>query len=303
MGLTKEFTTFLGGACLTGALVCLTMPGAMALTASQIEQVEGFTVVIDSESPGSGVIIDKQGKTYTVLTAEHVVRYPDFEYKIITQDKQKYAVNYQTVKKLPGVDLAVVTFTSDRPYKIAQFAESGQANILAVVYVAGYPDPGQAIADRLFQFTKGEVTGQNAQAKDGYSLVYSNLTRKGMSGGPVINDSGQLVGIHGRAETDLSEGIQVKAGFNLGIPIKTFLALAPKVGVKLGFKAEPTAPAAPAATSTPTAASTPTVTTPSAASATPISVPSVTIPGLLPSRPKPIRPSSSGGPVCAGSSC
>ncbi|NJK41351.1 MAG: trypsin-like peptidase domain-containing protein [Acaryochloridaceae cyanobacterium SU_2_1] len=297
MGLNAKFTAILGGLCLTGTMACLTIPKAIALTEGQIEQVEGFTVVVDSDSPGSGVIINKQGKTYTVLTAEHVVRYPDFEYKIITKDKQKYPVNYQNVKKLPGVDLAVITFTSDHSYSTAQFAASGQANILAVVYVAGYPDPGQAIADRLFQFTKGEVTGQNAQAKDGYSLVYSNLTRKGMSGGPVINDSGQLVGIHGRAETDLSEGIQVKAGFNLGIPIKTFLALAPKVGIKLDTKS--------AATATQPSPLPPAGTTSAATPVDNLSLP-VAVPGFqpgLPSRPRPIRPNSTNGPVCAGSAC
>ena len=76
---------------------------------------------------------------------------------------------------------------------------------------------------------------------DGYALVYSNSTLPGMSGGPVLDPEGQLIGIHGRADTatkvqdqNLNPDIYVKSGFNLGIPINTFTTLAPKAGIDVG---------------------------------------------------------------------
>ena len=42
---------------------------------------EKITVLIDSKAPGSGVIIKREGNTYTVLTAYHVVKQPNLKFK------------------------------------------------------------------------------------------------------------------------------------------------------------------------------------------------------------------------------
>lgn len=306
MRLNDKPITVLSGTLVASVMVCLQIQAALSLPSSQIgKSAENFTVLISSDYPGSGVIIAKKDKTYTVLTAEHVVRHSDFEYQVVTPDGKKHPVKYQNVKKLPGVDLAVVNFTSDSTYNTAKLAKSEEAGIGSVVYTAGFPDPGQAIENRIFQFTSGEVSGLNPKAKDGYSLIYTNITRKGMSGGPLLNTNGELVGIHGRAETDVLPGdgknapIQVKAGLNLGIPIQTFLSLAPKIGVKLDFKSQPT-PTAKPPTPQPTAQQQPSTQPPALqpTSTTPSAAP------RFPSRPKPIRPTGSGqSPVCAGSNC
>ena len=73
----------------------------------------------------------------------------------------------------------------------------------------------------------------------GYELVYTCITYGGMSGGAVLDSSGRVIGIHGRAEG--GEAGKIQLGYSLGIPIGTFIDL------KDRFKANPrlltTAPA------------------------------------------------------------
>ncbi|MGB8697912.1 MAG: serine protease [Thermosynechococcaceae cyanobacterium] len=282
-------------------------PDAAALPASEVSKIaQGVTVtvLIDEQNFGSGVLLNRQGNTYTVLTAEHVVPNISAAYKVITPDQVSHPVNGQTIKKMPGVDLAVVQFNSDRPYSVAKMGNSDTAVIGSVVHVAGFPAPGRAIQDREFTFTTGEISARPAKAQaDGYALVYTNVTRRGMSGGPVIDSDGRLVGIHGRAEADGDSG-SAKAGLNLGIPIKTFTDLARTMGLKIDVSpntAKASPPPVPAASMQSAQPSLPEVSPPAFQS----SPASTLSPALLYSRPKPIRPTSSStkAPICAGSSC
>lgn len=64
-----------------------------ALTAEEVNDVaKPITVMIGGlNGKGSGVIIAKNGNTYTVLTANHVVKKAQYGvYEIITHDGQKY---------------------------------------------------------------------------------------------------------------------------------------------------------------------------------------------------------------------
>jgi lipoprotein NlpI len=212
-------------------------PEQVASTAKQI------TVLIEGQNPGSGVLIRREGNTYTVLTARHVVATPD-EYDIVTPDGQKHKLNYKTVKPLSNVDLAILEFTSTSVYPIARLGNSRTAPSGTTVYVAGFPVPTAAITQSIFNFTEGKMTANaDRPLADGYALVYSNSTLPGMSGGPVLNISGEVIGIHGKGDTDTTRtratpnpNVAVKTGFNLAIPINTFLSLASGSGI-IGFVA------------------------------------------------------------------
>ncbi|MFM6818218.1 MAG: tetratricopeptide repeat protein, partial [Dolichospermum sp.] len=80
---------------------------------------------------------------------------------------------------------------------------------------------------------------------DGYDLLYSNITKGGMSGGAVLDTQGRLIGIHGRVEgeTSLDFDGEINLGRSSGIPIKTFLNLVEQAGIDSDLKVETTAPA------------------------------------------------------------
>ena len=201
--------------------------GRAALPSTEISKIaKSITVQVSHQSPGSGVLIKKEGETYTVLTAAHVVSQAN-KYEIVTADGQRY--NGSTIKTLPDVDLALVQFKSNKNYTTAKVGNSDQTTEGNRVYVAGFPVAKAAISRSIYLFTEGIVNANATEPlRDGYALAYSNNTLPGMSGGAVINENGELVGIHGRGDTaenfqtnSINPGIVVKTGFNLGIPINT----------------------------------------------------------------------------------
>ncbi|RCJ32589.1 hypothetical protein A6769_27320 [Nostoc punctiforme NIES-2108] len=200
---------------------------------------------------GSGVIIAQQGETYsvyTVLTAEHVVKHQG-NYEILTPDGQCYPVKSETVKKLEGLDLGVLQFTSKQSYQLATLANYDLANNeTRWVFVSGWRsskpgewiqlfNPGLLLSKEQGMFSVKDSSSQTY----GYELVYTNITKGGMSGGPVLDTLGRVIGIHGRADGD--KLYQVQLGYSLGVPVRNFLGASTKVGIqKTSLKVETSAP-------------------------------------------------------------
>ena len=226
------------------AALCGVLPAsAQRLTGQQIAKIaKKCTVRIESaNSPGSGVIIGKKGDTYLVLTAAHVLRDRSEKYQVTLPDGSSQAIN--NIKIFPGqVDLAVGEFSSVQNYPISKMAkDSNEVGEGATVYVSGFPVTA-TIDLAVFNFTEGKVTANsNKPLQDGYSLVYSNNTLPGHSGGPVWNDRGELVAIHGKGDVDtklstseINPNVRFKTGFNLGITVNTFTQAAAAAGIS-GF--------------------------------------------------------------------
>jgi hypothetical protein len=155
-----------------------------ALSASEVDKVaESITVLIDGPGPGSGVLVKRQGNTYSVLTAYHVVK-PQGKYSIVTPDQKRHSLDYSTVKQLPGVDLAVLTFISEQSYVVAKVGDSTAAARGTICYVTGFPGTGNALTASVYTFTEGKLAASaNRALADGYGLMYNNQTLLGMSGG------------------------------------------------------------------------------------------------------------------------
>ena len=149
---------------------------------------------------GSGVIIGRNRDTYYVLTARHLFDYQDYGYRIIIRSKRPgedlEVVLLDILYFYPDADLAVVAFASRRQYTVAKIGEPSELKKNSQVYIGGWPGVDNRDG---FQFTPAKVT--NPRAKDGDSLAYEPTEAgedvyPGMSGGPVLNEEGHLMGIH-----------------------------------------------------------------------------------------------------------
>jgi tetratricopeptide (TPR) repeat protein/S1-C subfamily serine protease len=222
-------------------------------------KAKGFTVRIDSTSGanGSGVIIAQQGKTYTVLTADHVLcekvaeekTCANVTYTVVTRDGKTRNIEKSTIIRQEGVDLAVFQFESQDNYPVAEIANYNPSTD-DFVFAAGFPKIGDNPSKWLFSggrinekelgllktrqsdlSTQQSGTLQSvASLTGGYELVYTSITFGGMSGGAVLDSQGRVIGIHGRSEG--AGGGKIQLGFSLGIPISTFIGLQERLKVK-----------------------------------------------------------------------
>jgi tetratricopeptide (TPR) repeat protein len=225
-----------------GATIAIVQPASIAATAPEIAKTaKAITVQItEPGSQGSGVILQRQGDVYTVLTAAHVVKNRSASFTIATSDGKKYPLLGDSIRLATAdLDLAVFKFRASDTYPIAKL---GNCNLLSEgmdLYVGGYPLATEAINKSVFVFRTGTVSANSTQTLDkGYSLIYSNDTLPGMSGGAVLNQNGELVAIHGRGDRERTATGEFgqKTGFNLGIPINRFATIADNLGVNLGQK-------------------------------------------------------------------
>jgi serine protease Do len=252
---------------------------ATAILPKQVSVIAKSTVVriessytsngVATPGLGSGVIVGRvstgQTDTYTVLTAAHVFQNLDATYEIITplpatssnnKTRQRIKIDPKVnVKKINGVDLALVTFKSNLVFKYVTIGDSDYADEGVPIYVAGFPMPGAAILKPVYQFTGSMIssrldkTGESDEKPVdnlGYNMVYTSVTWPGMSGGPVFDVAGRLIGIHGQGDRQVSKSsensqsgtriVGEKTGFNLGIPIRILLQKVPEIRKQSGAK-------------------------------------------------------------------
>ena len=241
---------------LAAVVICQTR--AVALTPLEVEQIAtAISVQVnqsDSLSPvqksGTGIILSQQGNRYTVLTCNHV--WGDGSgtpppVKIRTADGRSYPIlGNQSLKGSGSTDLALLTFESSERYSVAKLADSEQAVLGAAIFVYGFPvtrQPARWGENRLPSFSPGYVVDRKAQNPEGYTLRYNAPTLGGMSGGPVLDIDGRVIGVHGNGDPNkghqsggaVAFETQPKPEINAAIPISTYLGLqvAPKPEVKL----------------------------------------------------------------------
>jgi S1-C subfamily serine protease len=184
-----------------------------------------ITVRIDGANTGSGAIIEHRGDRYIVLSNWHVVSsgdrsLPTKSFKIRTVDGHQHLVGSSKIVKVGKLDLAILEFRSRYRYQTASIGNSDRLREGDPLYVSGWADPTAQIVARSYQFLVGNLSGRIERPQDGYALVYTVNALPGMSGGPILDRRGNLVGINGRATVDLRTGTVNSV---LGIDINRYL--------------------------------------------------------------------------------
>jgi hypothetical protein len=201
-------------------IVLMALMGIATGAHSQVQDLEtrtqiakAITVRIEGATQGSGVLVKREGNRYTVLTAGHVVsgQRPGEELAVYTHDGRIHQVEEMSIRHSPMADLATLRFQSAIQYTssfpefpsqpecserdaFSPHADARYCNI----YVLGFPrvEPG------VLRVSKGKLLAYGEMdSKDGYDMYYAAPTREGMSGGPIIDEYGNLIGLHGRSET------------------------------------------------------------------------------------------------------
>lgn len=211
----------LGAAVSTGALV-VSQVTAHAENAESVAKVaQAITVRLEGATQGSGVLVKREGNCYTVLTAWHNVseQTPGEELDIYTADGQRHPFEPGSIRQLGDVDLAVVRFISAQDFELASISRNKLSND-DVVYVSGFPLNG---GKRLLVETAKIIWPVTYGLADGYQILSQGFTKAGMSGGPLLDSNGLVIGIHGRGERAKVWDREIgKTGINQSIPIRYF---------------------------------------------------------------------------------
>ncbi len=149
---------------------------------------------------GSGVIVAHHEGYYYVLTMGHVV-----------QDVDSLAIDgipAKVVRTWADQDIVLLRFCPVRQYRVLSF---GRAHVGQRIVSCGYVDHGDLV---IFITNPGYVTGEFPQ-----HFTFNAGAFPGMSGGPILNEAGQIVGLceglkgaWGQALDSMAIGIRAECG-------------------------------------------------------------------------------------------
>ena len=211
--------------------------------------------ILGSDFLGSGFIVQRRNREYIVITNQHVLRGGEHPYSVQTPDGEIYNATILANYNSSNYDLALLRFeTTKAIYKTATIGNSSRLEVGEPIFAAGFPHEDNQAAPTLpsqlseildgFTLKQGRITIFLDKAlEEGYQIAYTNDVKKGMSGGPLLNSRGEVVGINGKHAFPLWEapdlyqdGSQPCAPLqelitrsSLAIPIEKVIGLTPQL--------------------------------------------------------------------------
>ncbi|MGC9320150.1 MAG: serine protease, partial [Armatimonadota bacterium] len=192
-----------------GGMAAISPTHAQALDAGLVAKVKDAVVLIDVTlttpegeigAAGSGFVISPQGE---IITNAHVV-------SMVTEDElggtvvadtravqtvfhpgtaQELALPAQVVRENHDLDLALLKIERATPVHL-EFADSDAISETASIFACGHP-----LGLREISIRTGTVTAHRMWEGRRY-IEHDASAEEGNSGGPVVNDLGQVVGVH-----------------------------------------------------------------------------------------------------------
>lgn len=158
-------------------------------------QIPGKTQKID-QNIGSGFVVTKDG---FIITNKHVVADEQATYKVLTNDKKEY--NVEKIYRDPLNDLAILKINATN-LKALTLADSSKLKLGQMTIAIGTP-----LGEFTNTVTTGIVSGLGrgitaGSPFEGFVEKLDNVIQTsapispGNSGGPLLNSSGQVIGIN-----------------------------------------------------------------------------------------------------------
>lgn len=170
-----------------------------------------ITVLIKSKNSkniGSGVIVEVtetkiDGKEqplymYRLLTNNHVVDKSD-TFQVKTNDNNIHSAHLESLIKFKEQDLALLWFISPHKYQKANLGDITKLPDKSSVYAVGFPCPNLPCQDEMV-ITSGVLAPQSLlngkSFVKGRNIGYDAEVIEGMSGGPIIDFYGNVIGLN-----------------------------------------------------------------------------------------------------------
>lgn len=166
-------------------------------------------------SLGHTLLERSSGGVGWVLTNDHVLRWATPPFQIHLSDRTVFAATWQKIYHFDGADLAILrvenlpasaaiqpeiapppaAINPSSSSKSSVMNQSPSSPVHSPVFAAGWIIKNHYPHWQFLPGTVGHHLGKPLTG--GYQFGYSSAVKKGMSGGPVLNAWGQLVGING----------------------------------------------------------------------------------------------------------
>ena len=194
-------------------------PSVVNITSSTLTY-NFFFQIVPQQDQGSGFILDKQGH---ILTNNHVIAGGQ-QIEVTLYNKQRYRAT--VIGHDPGQDLALLQINAPPADLVPITLAASSRNLLVgqQVYAIGNPfglsgtmTTGIISAIRTIREPSGQLI-ENAIQTDA-------AINPGNSGGPLLNSSGEVIGINTLIATNPNGSVEQSAGIGFAIPIDTAKAV------------------------------------------------------------------------------
>lgn len=171
---------------------------------------------IREHSLGSGVIVDAKGY---IVTNRHVVEKADRIKVVLQDDPPDVMHDAKVIGTDQETDLAVIKIDTDKPLPIAKIGNSDSMQVGDWVLAVGSPFGLQETVTAGIVSAKGRNIVQNRQFQ---SFIQTDAAiNPGNSGGPLVNLSGEVIGINTAILTDTN----AYAGVGFALPSNTVVSV------------------------------------------------------------------------------
>ena len=189
----------------------ITAEDCYRLNAESVLYLRSYYASGSLKATGSGFIVSSDG---LVVTAAHVVKNGD-RFAAVCEDDSELELTLVTSDD--DTDIAVLRLPEGR-YRAVRLAEE-IPNAGAVVRAMGFPIKGTDI------ITEGIVSARCAEVSGNERMMVTCGIVNGMSGGPVFNEAGRVVGV-------VSGSIRTMEGIHLSVLSAELFRTALEIGIK-----------------------------------------------------------------------